>query len=57
LEHCPEVNIRYDAMFILEFPRPTYVMTNDSAEKTREKTRGETLLTNNGTETCLTRPR
>ncbi len=38
-EHCPEVKIRYNTMFTLEFPRPTYGETEDAKDRTREETR------------------
>ena len=41
-EHCPKVNIRFNTMFTLEFPRPTYLKTDEKPEETREKTRKET---------------
>lgn len=40
-ENCPEVNIRYNTMFTLEFPRPTYVATDRSLEQTGEKPSGK----------------
>jgi ATP-dependent DNA helicase RecG len=41
-EHCPKVNIRFNTMFSLEFPRPTYLKTDEKPEETREKTREKT---------------
>lgn len=41
-EHCPKVNIRFNTMFTLEFPRPTYIKTNGTPEQPREKTREKT---------------
>jgi ATP-dependent DNA helicase RecG len=38
-ENCPEVKIRYNTMFTLEFPRPTYEETEDAPDRTREETR------------------
>ena len=32
-KNCPKVNIRFNAMFTLEFPRPTYVKAKDETEK------------------------
>ncbi len=32
-ENCPKVDIRYNTMFTLEFPRPTYVKTDVTSEK------------------------
>ncbi|MDK9705954.1 MAG: hypothetical protein OEL83_02785 [Desulforhopalus sp.] len=29
MENCPEVRISYNTMFTLDFPRPTYVETQD----------------------------
>jgi len=37
-ENCPKVKIRFNTMFTLEFPRPTYVKTKDDTWKTSEKT-------------------
>ena len=36
-ENCPKVNIRFNTMFTLEFPRPTYVKAKDKTKKTSEK--------------------
>ena len=49
--HCPKVNIRYNTIFTLAFPRPTYSKTDETTEppriktrvKTREKTRAKML--------------
>jgi len=41
-EHCPKVNIRFNTMFTLEFPRPTYLKTDEKPEETRDKTRVQT---------------
>ena len=41
-EHCPKVNIRFNTMFTLEFPRPTYLKTDEKPEAARGKTREET---------------
>ena len=41
-EHCPKVNIRFNTMFTLEFPRPTYLKTDEKPEETRKKTRVQT---------------
>jgi len=41
-ESCPKINIRYDTMFTLEFPRPTYLKTVATPEPAREKTREKT---------------
>ena len=40
-EHCPKVDIRFDTMFTLEFPRPTYLKTDEKSEAAREKNREE----------------
>ena len=37
-ENCPKVNIRFNTMFTLEFPRPTYVKAKYQIRKTSEKT-------------------
>ena len=36
-EKCPAVNICFNTMFTLEFPRPTYVKAKDKTKKTSEK--------------------
>ncbi len=36
-ENCPEVNIRYNTMFILEFPRPTYLKADGRLGEARRK--------------------
>ena len=41
-EKCSSVKIRYNTMFTLEFPRPTYLATT-SEKETREETREEIL--------------
>jgi ATP-dependent DNA helicase RecG len=41
-ESCPKINIRYDTMFTLEFPRPTFYKTDEIPEPAREKTREKT---------------
>jgi ATP-dependent DNA helicase RecG len=41
-ENCPKINIRYNTMFTLEFPRPTYLITNGTSETAREQTRVKT---------------
>ncbi len=41
-EGCPKIKIRYDTMFTLEFPRPTFFKTDEIPEPAREKTRVET---------------
>lgn len=38
-ENCPKVKIRYNTMFTLEFPRPTYGETEDALDRTREEDR------------------
>ncbi len=38
-ENCPPVNIRYDTMFTLEFPRPTYGQTQGAEDQTRQEPR------------------
>lgn len=38
-ENCPQVNIRFNTMFILEFPRPTHSKTDGATDQTMEKTR------------------
>ena len=37
-EGCPKVNIRFNTMFTLEFPRPTYVRSKNGALKPLEVT-------------------
>ncbi|RZB37934.1 MAG: ATP-dependent DNA helicase RecG [Desulfobacteraceae bacterium Eth-SRB2] len=41
-EHCPKVNIGFNTMFTLEFPRPTYLKTDEKPEAAWGKTREET---------------
>ena len=49
-ENCPDVVVRYNTMFTLEFSRPTFVKSSakpehteiETAQKTREKTREKT---------------
>ena len=43
-EHCPKVNIRYNSMFTLEFPRPTHIQSIGTIGATREKAREETRV-------------
>jgi hypothetical protein len=38
-ENCSKVNIRYNTMFTLEFPRPTYPKADETSDKDRVKTR------------------
>ncbi len=40
-EKCPKVKIRYNTMFTLEFPRPTYSGTDAASETDNDKTRGK----------------
>ncbi len=40
-KRCPEANIRYDTMFILEFPRPTHTQSHEGPLRSREQTSGE----------------
>jgi len=37
-EHCPKVNIRFNTMFTLEFPRPTYLKTDKKPGAAIKKT-------------------
>ncbi len=39
-EHCPKVNIRFNTMFTLDFPRPTYTKAIGTAKHTIPGTRG-----------------
>ncbi len=41
-EHCPKVNIRFDTMFGLEFPRPTHAEDDRTSERTGKETRVRT---------------
>jgi ATP-dependent DNA helicase RecG len=43
-ENCPKVKIRYNTMFTLEFPRPTYEETEDAQDRTREQARATTRV-------------
>lgn len=36
-ENCPKVNIRFNTMFTLEFPRPTYLKVRDETREPSEK--------------------
>ena len=36
-ENCPEVNIRFNTMFTLEFPRPTYKTAMKTGDETSER--------------------
>jgi ATP-dependent DNA helicase RecG len=38
-ENCPEVRIRYNTMFTLDFPRPTYLEVQDGTEKPLSESR------------------
>ena len=42
-ERCPKVKIRFNTLFILEFPRPTYVKQDEPQKETSGKTSGKIL--------------
>lgn len=39
---CPEVNIRFNTMFTLEFPRPTFILETDSGDTITDPTPHDT---------------
>jgi ATP-dependent DNA helicase RecG len=41
-ENCPEVKIRFNTMFALEFTRPTYGVVEETKDRTREEPRVQT---------------
>lgn len=47
-QKCPQVNIRYDTMFTLEFHRPTHIKTDGDSEKAVRKTRVKTRVKTRG---------